>query len=507
MERKEDRSARAQLECIDRTLPLELNTEIVLPDYRSEISRLLWVRPTLLPAEQFVGGGKADFSGPVRYELLYVGPDNALYCVTQEQGYAFSLPLDGIGAGVEDASLIFSAEPILESLASRVVAPRRVTLRTRMHMRVRGYAMCDLAVQTKGEGAQDTPARLGMIAECGCLIGNGQESITLSDQMEIEEGVRLIGTHGAVFLPEVNATQDAVLCRGEAILTLLLTREEEGSTPYTVMRRIPFEGRVPLTEVDLECGACATGSIADITATQEGGELQTQLRLVLSAGAQRNEETVLCRDIFLPGARTECRRTERTLWQAALCTNRNFSVSGELPLSELSLSPDAQILDVLAEAELREKTQDGAKCILAGDIRCHLLCHCAGEYSVKDAAFPFRIVCEQGAQDLAAEICVPICHVSMTPHAARMDAELQLALRGCERTTVPVLCEAIFSPAPVQDAFEGTELYYPAAGETLWDVAKRYSIAPEALAEANSIVLDDPAATDSLGGAKYLLLP
>ena len=69
MERNEERNGRVQLEFTDKTQPVELAAEITLPDYRSEISRLLWVRPTFLPPTHFVGGGKAALSGPVRYNI------------------------------------------------------------------------------------------------------------------------------------------------------------------------------------------------------------------------------------------------------------------------------------------------------------------------------------------------------------------------------------------------------------------------------------------------------
>ena len=46
MEQNEDLRGRIQPEMMDRTQPLEIAAEFTLPDYRSEISRLLWVRPT-----------------------------------------------------------------------------------------------------------------------------------------------------------------------------------------------------------------------------------------------------------------------------------------------------------------------------------------------------------------------------------------------------------------------------------------------------------------------------
>ena len=72
MEVLEEKNGRAQLEVLHRQLPLELNAEFTLPDYRSEISRLLWVRPTVLPPEPLLGGGK-DRAHHIPLSLSHVG--------------------------------------------------------------------------------------------------------------------------------------------------------------------------------------------------------------------------------------------------------------------------------------------------------------------------------------------------------------------------------------------------------------------------------------------------
>ena len=62
MDRNEEQNARIQLAFADKLQPVELTADMTLPDYRSEISRLLWVRPVMLPPTRFIGGGKVEFS-------------------------------------------------------------------------------------------------------------------------------------------------------------------------------------------------------------------------------------------------------------------------------------------------------------------------------------------------------------------------------------------------------------------------------------------------------------
>ena len=50
------------------------------------------------------------------------------------------------------------------------------------------------------------------------------------------------------------------------------------------------------------------------------------------------------------------------------------------------------------------------------------------------------------------------------------------------------------------------ELFYPAPGETLFGVGKRYGISPARLAEQNGISADDPGSPESLSGVRFLLI-
>ena len=72
MERTEERNARIQTAPIEKTAPVELNAELTMPDYRSEITRLLLVHPTVSPPTAFVNGGKAELAGTVCYQILYL---------------------------------------------------------------------------------------------------------------------------------------------------------------------------------------------------------------------------------------------------------------------------------------------------------------------------------------------------------------------------------------------------------------------------------------------------
>ncbi|MBO7341796.1 MAG: hypothetical protein J6U87_03845, partial [Clostridia bacterium] len=62
MEYRDEKNVGIGVKVTDKTVSFELNTELSLPDYLGEISRLLWVRPVVSAPSRFLSGGNAEFS-------------------------------------------------------------------------------------------------------------------------------------------------------------------------------------------------------------------------------------------------------------------------------------------------------------------------------------------------------------------------------------------------------------------------------------------------------------
>ncbi len=509
MEQHEEKNARVQLEFMDRTVPLEVTAEFSLPDYRSEISRLLWVRPTVMPPERFIGGGKADFSGVVRFDILYAGPDGALYSTEQENAYSLSVPLEALAPYDAAAGVELCAAPVADAVVSRVTGPRKLSVRCRMHARVHGFAEKDLSVHLKdAQGREEKLCRLCDVVESGRARLCNRESILVTDTLETEGDLRVIEARGCVFLSESNAARDEIRCRGELLLTLLLCHEgEEVATPYTVCRRVPFEQAIGAEGVTGDYRVCVTATVGEIHTTVEENKIYIEAQGILNATAASEEPVVICRDLFLPDATADCHFSKEALWLPTICCNRNFSVSGERLLSELGMDAQVEILDTVADAELREKSVDGTRITLNGELCCHVLCRQGGEFSVMDATYPFRIFLEGEDAEMSVTCHVCSCRTNILHDSLRVDAELQLALCGKRITPSRVLTDAAFTPAEGDTRTNAPEIYYPSSRETLWDVAKRYALSPEDLAAANGMIAESPAAEDSLRERKFLLIP
>lgn len=478
MEQNKEISACVQVEVLHKNVPLEFGVELSLPDYRSEISRLLWVRPTVLPPVHFVGGGNVDFSGRVCYNVLYAGPDGGLHVAQAEGTYGFSLPIENGSAPV------FSVCVTPDAVIGRVVAPRKLTVRCRAGAQVMGYADAPLA---KGlhEPMLARACTLMSSEMSGRFVTATSDAIEVGEDFAAADVAEVLHAHAEVFLPDVSVGEGVVRCRGDVIVTLLC-RSGEATMPITLTRRLPAVIEVESAQITPDFRASVSAVVSEIVAVAQEGRISLSLSLLPSVEAMKNESVRYVHDLYLQGKSTVCQRGVKRLWKSEFCGNRNFSITEAIPLSDLRLNADDTIIDAYAEAELAASGN--------GEITCHVL-YCRGsEFGVSEASFPFRVTLEGEGSVASLTSHVPILRVHAEGDRLRVDAELGVCMRTVSDTEIDFVQSAEEGKSEARGYLD-MELCYPTPTDTLWEIGKRYAVPPEQIAAHNGMSGEDPSAT------------
>ena len=237
---------------LEKNTLCEQNEEFTLPDYMPPIGRVVSVEGIAAPPSRYLGAGSAELAGAVRYRLLYESlPEGGasgeplrasadgdaalpeLWCAELVSEYDAQFPLERAGeggaAGDLSALTVLSAAEA-ENVSARVTAPRRVSVRGRVRVR-----LCLLAPRTKecltrGSADPESVRTLGGSARVGTAVSGTSEPVELHDAVpdgELPAGtgeVRIIASRGRIFLSDVS------LSGGAAQLTALDQRltEETG---------------------------------------------------------------------------------------------------------------------------------------------------------------------------------------------------------------------------------------------------------------------------------------
>lgn len=504
-------TVRMQAPLGERQIVTELSEDIELPDYQPEIKRLLRVEASVSPADIYIGAGNVECSGTVDYSILYSGADGTLWCATPSGTYRYTFPVELPADFDAGEGLICDAASQPENVSGRVTAPRRLTLRCRLRSRAQLWGTRVLPDPT-----EQLPGIQRLTGSCDCarlFLGTG-EAFTVGDEIlcDPRDGdVRVISADGQVFVTEAGAGSGTVDCRGEVCLRLLCCHDETGEA-YPVLRRVPFAQTIDMEGVEVNCEACATGSLKDLRVVVGDGKISCDMTVTLAVRAARNETVSLLRDAYATGAECDTVTRELRVPVALRTVLGNFTVGHTATLEEVGLHPGMKVIDADGTVTMGETECTRGKYILTGKCRFRLILAADGDWSVQELEVPVRYEidgaergdCPVTASELDA--CVISCRARADGEKLALDAEIAVSgtLRG--EAQEPVLAE-LTTGAAWQAPGAVYTVCYPAKTDTLWSVAKRYHVPVSELVAKNALAQAPAAdAQDSLAGVRYLLV-
>ena len=499
-----------QLPICDKTVVTELSGDFTLPDYQPEIKRLLRVGASVLPPSKYIGDREAEFAGNIDYYVLYTGSDNELYCAPLTAEYKVNIPIER-GEVDESGSLVDPIGDVItvtDMISGRVTAPRKISIKCRL--RSRALIFGDMPLESRfGEGEDSVRVLTGEM-KASRVLQSGAEHSTLSDEMicDNKDGdLRVISAEGKVMMSEIAPSVDAVSCRGDVYLTLLISRED-GSRPYTSRRKLPFSCAVPVDGVVSGCGVNAKGTVSEMNITVEEGRIGIDMGIIVEAEARRDETVPYIKDMYSVARHTDNTYKDVSLTAVSMPVCGNFTLSDSLALSEVGIPENTEIISVSGSASADEYSFEGDKCIIGGKAKFAILADRDGEYTVFDLDLPFSYRAPFVGDFDSASCCTEIVSAVARLDGERIgiDAEVSISGSAMKRRAEKMLADVGFGDEISRERGEYV-ICYPMSGDSLWSVAKRYGAPTEKLIESNGIAPDVTLdSEDSLDGLNYVVI-
>lgn len=491
----------------EKSVITEMSNDFTLPDYQPEIKRLLHVSASVLPPTKYVGDSESEFCGGIDYYVLYTGSDNQIYCAPLSSEYKVNVPMDKNELAL--ANMTSDADIVPETVTGRVTSPRKLNIKCKMRTRARMYgdAPIDMSYTSMGGANQ---VLLG-VKEISKRIFAQSDMIRLSDEMIQPSGadeIRVINAHGSVMINEKSTSANAVNCKGELYIKLLMCREGDG-VPYSVVRRVPFSTSLAVEGADIECESGVRGSVCEMSINVEEGRIGIEAGIMLEASVSKKEERKYVKDIYSTLNKTECTYTDLPVLTDGRAFNANFTQSDSMTLEEAGLTPEHKILDVMGCAYPDSASMDAGRWIFGGKSKFALLVEKDGEYSVCEIELPYKYSTEaRNSENAYACTSADIISARARLDGERVgvDAEIMLRCITSDRDTVKMLNSVSFGDVRERSGGDCI-VFYPSSTDSIWDVAKKYSTTVAELVETNKLtVSQSPDDTGTLDGIKYLII-
>ena len=476
---QETMGVRISMPIMRRDLNSDISEDYTLPDYYPEIRKLLFARPSPLLPAKFISGGRVDLSGVVDYTLVYISAEGKLCSAPLSAEYSLALPIENMGDFELGEGIDVIAHTFCESTSVRVSAPRRLQLRSHLRTSVGiwGKKLCTEKISGMPEG--ESVERLIEKGNCCELLCESSDVISLEDSFELSADERVALADGIVSIKDNRLCGDALTVSGEIIVRCLVAGESE--EVRDLVRRLPFDSDIELDGIELPEGASARvcGYVTDLSINAEECVASISANAILEVCVCTEREFEYTKDAYSVTQDSECEYSKLSVPRAASSFNSSLSICERMSLEELGYPEEARPIEAYATAIPESLTLEDGKYVLRGVCYYSVISLRDGEYQAGEFSVPFRY--EQEARE---ESVVSDFDALATVKDARVKSEGDALCFECELLLgVTVFCEQSISMLDKIELFDRAEqksgeviVCYPSDDDTLWSVAKRYSV-------------------------------
>ena len=487
-----------QIPLCKKAVMSEISEEFILPDYLPEIRRLLRVIPNIPIPSHYTGADISEFSGNIGWNILYVCGDGTLSEAYFSTPYEASVEIDDNSA----TEYVMFVDTVPESISAKVIAPRKTSIRARLSHNIKVYGdevSKDIASET------DDIKKLYKVIPSIKILSGTDNSVELVDSISVGENEKIVSKLGTVAIYEALPTDDGVVCKGNVCVKMIIQNKD--SKAYSTEKNIPFTSYVPL-ETEGDAWKCsAYGKVDDIEIEETESTKDIKIRMTVLANAIRNQPSRITADIF---------STKQVLapvfknisLPCSLCTDI-FDFSHEGSLNIEGLPEGAEAIDVITTAKGENITLENGKYILSGKCKYNVLYGSDNEYSVRESEFPFSCELANGfeyPEDFMADISVRSAKVRSEGENIAFSSNLCASVNVIGITPITAV-ENISFEGEIPPRSSAFTVAYTFDGDSLWDIAKRYSVDPVSLANANGLKnlarIDD---STILSDVKYIII-
>ena len=497
----------------------ECSAETSLPDYNTDVRKILHVTATSHPISSFASADGIECSGEVTFEVVYLDFEGAVCSTSFSGDYNFTLKCD---TELYKDSLV---ETVLGGLSLRLMSPRKIAARATLDSVV--TVITEETVTTVGDALEPS-----LSPEINSELISVRTTV-ITPAVEREYGASLVRFDGKttdevslIHLSVKPVIERIEVLDGEAELlghidAVALIKTDEYPL-YKLSKSLELSERIPLGDIEEDADLRPSLEVVSATVATEGDEGGVEMMLSVITDTrlvgEKNTAAELYSDMYLCDLPCECTREPLGYDEYLGRWNKVREISENIPLSTLGVGKIREITYADAEVKVtgRELSDNGAT--LEGEILVSAIgseMKDGGDVEFVPLKFSVKFkenvncdcqICHKTAFD--SDVRVSNVSVSVDSSSVYLKASLSAsASLFCQRE-VEVLREArVASSEPYPKNPSRVCVYYPEERDTLYTIAKAYHTTKERIIKDNPGVSETFASGDEKSwGLKRLII-
>ena len=496
----------------------ESTGDYTLPDYNTDVKRVIMTRAEALGAGCFVNGDDLEMTGVVNYEVIYLDADNELTSCSFSTDYAMAVKCHG------DMNVGNEVNTRVGSYSVRLTGPRRFSVKAQLVSDVNITERDSLTVlgNTFDEGEPEMKCGKIKIAH---RAYSGTQEREYVEQLATVDGV-IADDLTVIYsdaIPSVGATykEGGALLDGIIKVRSLIMRD--GELPELYTKDISFSEEVAIegigADMDISPDVKITSLKVSVDPTDDGVVILANPIVEYSASAIGNTEHSVILDCYLTDRAVindyEDLSYREHLSAFRFCDNIEQSVTKtEAPAENIR-----EILLPAASLKIEEITGSGENAKIKGIIRFSgVACEINEAGELGFASFKYDLPFEKNVNsschlpDGARFTCkggVTDCAVRVTAETVELMAHVDFTVFACKEGRILRLSSSSCADEPYPECGAVVVVYYPDSSETLFDVGRKFHTKTLGIAADNSLTEEvfaaEGASLSSLGVKKLII--
>lgn len=462
--------------------------EVLVPDYYPGVMRIIRTEATPFIQSKTVREGKVDIEGSVGFRVIYVCENGTL------QSFNTAMPFSqNIDTKSENLALCtVTAQTAYAS--TRALNPQKLYFKATVSVFADAIQESDVATVRRSEEKNDIYMLTDMLPTISVLL-NVQKTVRAADEINVNKKVTQIIRHDAtVCETERRVNNGKLIIKGDLSIKVIYVNAETSGIETTV-QKTGFSQVFDVKDIDENGVFDINCEISEINVSLSTNSAETDSTIVydseicISAIAYKNSEEEICLDVF--SSENELNISKDTVsGQKILNVKKEFSVRDTLSVGNYKKVHDVSVTASLEKAEYMAESGIMA---VSGDIHCLILYTDAeNDYVSTEKLIPFevRLPAEAGGNAAVAKCST---NINAGVFADVDDKNIEMRIEAVCFGTITVLnpqqiiVNVENGERKTQRRDAGITIYYAEKDESVFSIAKRYSVDPENIKRTNGV--------------------
>ena len=456
--------------------------DVNVPDIKPDILSLTCVENEVFITKQEISDGKVNIEGTMEVCIIYMSEDEggSFRNLTGSFNFTESFTMDDI-----NENSIVDLKVFKGPIECKVVNGRKVNIKSpvTLDIRVMNTSECNIAkdvVNEKNLELQKKNINLNVLQNCK------MQDIDVQETVSLDEGCKPMGEILRCSLKITNEdykiSYNKIFAKADAIVKIIYVADDETQsiesfeTSIPVMGFIDYEGINDTMEVTLDyCvrSYCIKPLYQDLKSLSFSVDGKIGVRVCV----YQKESTEIIDDIYCPDCNLKCEYEDIRLLQNLINQVDSIEITQGLLVPELD---NIKILNINAQPNINTKNVLDGKIALEGNVNFDILNYNENKKVLDDKKMelPFAQVVKvpnlQSGMNVDVEMNISnieFAKIDSNQIQMKLDAKVTTHVNKEENINGIKNIESSEEKLPEMPSII---IYYVKAGDTLWNIAKRY---------------------------------